>query len=313
MELYQLRTFLTVADEGHLTRAAERLCTSQPAVSAHVKALEEQLGIALFNRTPRGMKLTREGERLRPQAEQALASVSDLVFQARALKGELSGEVRLALHSDPGFLRLPDIHARVTSEYPELELHFLQGMSAGILSDVKHGILDGGFFFGNNPYPEVAGIQLREVRLRVVGPASWAERMKDAGWSEIAGLPWVFTTSSCPFRGVMEEMFEAHGVRPVGTAASDDESTLRSLVSAGVGLTLMREDEAERGTRNGAYAVWQEAAGAIPLCFAYQRRRANDPVIKALAGIVCGVWDVALRGEWNHHHETNIGETVAHE
>ncbi|MCP5237554.1 MAG: LysR family transcriptional regulator [Zoogloeaceae bacterium] len=53
MELYHLRTFVTVAEEGHLTRASERLFTSQPAVSAHIKALEEELGVTLFERTPR--------------------------------------------------------------------------------------------------------------------------------------------------------------------------------------------------------------------------------------------------------------------
>ena len=61
MELYHLRTFVTVAEEGHLTRASERLFTSQPAVSAHIKALEEELGVTLFDRTPRGMQLTPAG------------------------------------------------------------------------------------------------------------------------------------------------------------------------------------------------------------------------------------------------------------
>ncbi|MES9912641.1 MAG: LysR family transcriptional regulator, partial [Candidatus Sedimenticola sp. 4PFRAG1] len=54
MELYQLKTFVKVADEGHLTRAAEQLFTSQPAISAHIKALEEELGVVLFQRTPKG-------------------------------------------------------------------------------------------------------------------------------------------------------------------------------------------------------------------------------------------------------------------
>ena len=54
MEIHHLKTFVTVADEGHLTRAADRLHTSQPSVSAHIKALEEELGLILFLRTPQG-------------------------------------------------------------------------------------------------------------------------------------------------------------------------------------------------------------------------------------------------------------------
>ena len=64
MELYHLKTFVTVAEERHLTRAAERLCVSQPAISAHIKALEEELGLALFERTPKGMLPTAAGEAL---------------------------------------------------------------------------------------------------------------------------------------------------------------------------------------------------------------------------------------------------------
>jgi DNA-binding transcriptional LysR family regulator len=61
MELYRLRTFLAVADEQNLTRAAERLHISQPSVSTHIKALEEGLGVTLFIRTPKGMILSQEG------------------------------------------------------------------------------------------------------------------------------------------------------------------------------------------------------------------------------------------------------------
>ena len=67
-----------VAEEGHLTRSAERLHTSQPAVSAHIKALEEELGVALFKRTPKGMLLTHEGEILRQQALRALSTIDEI-------------------------------------------------------------------------------------------------------------------------------------------------------------------------------------------------------------------------------------------
>ena len=68
MDLYQLRTFLTVAEEGHLTRAAEKLFTSQPAVSTHIRVLEEELGVQLFERSAKGMTLTAQGTALREHA-----------------------------------------------------------------------------------------------------------------------------------------------------------------------------------------------------------------------------------------------------
>ena len=68
MELYQLRTFAAVADEGHLTRASERLHLSQPAVSGHIKALEGELGVRLFERASTGMQLTAAGSELLERA-----------------------------------------------------------------------------------------------------------------------------------------------------------------------------------------------------------------------------------------------------
>src|SRR5260370_20757109 len=74
MELYQLRSFTAVAELGHLTRAAEKLHVSQPAMSAQIKALEDELGVALFERVPTGMILTAAGRPLLPQAAKVLAA-----------------------------------------------------------------------------------------------------------------------------------------------------------------------------------------------------------------------------------------------
>lgn len=95
MELYDLKTFITVAEEGHLTRAAQRLNTSQPAVSAHIKGLEAELGIMLFTRTPKGMRLTQEGEALKDQAARALSIIDTLRDRAGALKDEVRGTLDL--------------------------------------------------------------------------------------------------------------------------------------------------------------------------------------------------------------------------
>ncbi|WP_218280356.1 LysR family transcriptional regulator [Verrucomicrobium spinosum] len=84
MEFYHLRTFLTVADEGHLTRAAEKLMTSQPAVSAQLRALEDEVGMKLFERTSKGMVLTSAGRSLREQAERIVEAAKDFKCQADA-------------------------------------------------------------------------------------------------------------------------------------------------------------------------------------------------------------------------------------
>ena len=77
MELYQLRAFAEVAELGHLTRAAERLHVSQPALSGQIKALESRLDLKLFERAPSGMLLTSAGRQLLPLAREALRAAEE--------------------------------------------------------------------------------------------------------------------------------------------------------------------------------------------------------------------------------------------
>ena len=99
MELYQLRSFATVAELGHLTRAADRLHVSQLALSAQIKALEDELGVPLFDRGPTGMTLTPAGKRLLPDALKVIADTEALRGAAASIKGAVAGR--------PGSARCP--------------------------------------------------------------------------------------------------------------------------------------------------------------------------------------------------------------
>ncbi len=103
MELYQLRSFVAVAGVGHLTRASEKLHVSQPAVSAQIKALEDELELTLFERTSSGMELTFAGQRLLADAEKVLPAAQALRNEAQAFKGQIAGKVSVGTLSDPGF------------------------------------------------------------------------------------------------------------------------------------------------------------------------------------------------------------------
>ena len=105
MEIYQLRSFAAIAETGQLTRAAEKLHVSQPALSAQLKALEEELEFTLFERTSNGMVLTAAGKRLLVDADKVLAAAQNLQNHARALKGDVVGKARIGTLSDPKFIR----------------------------------------------------------------------------------------------------------------------------------------------------------------------------------------------------------------
>ncbi len=295
MELYQLRTFVAVAEERHLTRAAERLHISQPAVSAHIKALEDELAVPLFSRTPRGMSLTAPGEALRTRALHVLAAADDLRLHARTLSSSIAGKICLAVHVDPRFVRLPELIAALRKGFAEMRCELRQAMSWEILKEIRDGKIDGGFIYGASELPEVRTVHLRDFRLRVVGPASWQQRIDKAGWPEIADLPWVWTPEHCLFSRIAGTCFSKRGLSPQQVVVADQEAVLCSLVTSGVGLTVMIEDEAVEAFRSGVVALWPESVGTVPLSFAYPARRSDDPLVQAVLHCLGKIWN--LTGE----------------
>lgn len=182
MEIYQLRTFVAVAQQGHLTQAAEILHLSQPAVTAQIKALEEELGVSLFERTAGGVLLTKGGQLLLPEAERIIAGARGMLNRARGLQGNLTGKVRLGTVGDPLVTRVADLLVAIHHRYPLLDVHTFHSISGVVLNDVRKKELDAGYFIGRNPYVNVCCVPLRE---RLFG---WLRQPRgEKGWKARAG------------------------------------------------------------------------------------------------------------------------------
>lgn len=290
MQLYHLRSFAAIAETGQLTRAAEKLHVSQPAVSAQIKALEEALELTLFERTPNGMVLTAAGKRLLADAEKVLAAVQNLQNHARALKGEVVGKARIGTLSDPEFIRAGEFINAATSRHPLLELELHHGVTGEVLESVRDGQLDASFYYGDLKFPTVAGIPLREIVYRVAAPASWRERLKDADWNEIAGQPWIIAPPISTHNQLVHALLRKHGVEPTRVVEADHEAVLGSLVVSEVGIALMREDIALEREAAGEVCLWDDVRIATTLWFVYLREREGDPVIRALLDVEKELW-----------------------
>jgi DNA-binding transcriptional LysR family regulator len=292
MELYHLKTFVTVAEEGHLTRAADRLFTSQPAISAHIKSLEEELGITLFNRTPRGMLLTTEGEQLLPRAQQTLSAAVEFVQFAKGMQDELVGRIRVGLNNDAEFLRLPQIQHYLTSQYPRLELNFLAGMTETNIKNIRVGRMDGAFISGQCHDPQMEVMPLGEVELCVTAPIDWRDRISPASIEVLAKQPWVYTSPDCAYFGAIQSLFDIHCCKPEKVLVSDQEDALHSMVKAGVGIGIVRKDIAEKGEQDGYFYIPPTDIPSVSLNFIYLKKRANDPIIAAFMNALNTCWDI---------------------
>jgi DNA-binding transcriptional LysR family regulator len=290
MELYQLRGFTAVAELGHLTRAAERLHLSQPALSAQIKALEDELGVQLFERGPAGMTLTAAGKRLLPEAAKVLADAAALHGKARAMEGSVTGHVSVGTLSDPGFIRLAEFLALATERFPLLEIELHHEVSGAAFEKVRDGALDASFYYGDLAHPAVGSIALREIAYRVTAPAAWQHKVERAKWADIAALPWLMAPPISTHHVLATRLFEERGSAPTTLIEADNEAVIRSLVASGLGVALVREDLAQEGQAAGELVVLPDTRLATTLQFIYANDKREEPELRSIVDVIADVW-----------------------
>jgi DNA-binding transcriptional LysR family regulator len=295
VEIYQLKTFVTVAKLGHLTRAAEALHVTQPAVSGQIKALEEELGVALFDRKPGGIALTRAGEKLMPEAERVLSAAGGLLGLARELQGEVAGKFVLGTVGDADSLRLGSLLNRLVKTLPLLEIKTRSGDAQTLLEAVATSTIQGSFYIGPNIPRDVQGIALQTLQYRIAAPFAQSQLVLHAGWREIADLPWVGSPQNSHAQILLRDMFSRQGLVANMVVESDDNAAPLSLVRAGLGLALVREDIAIAAAERDEIVIWPHTRVAAILSFIYPKASQHDPAIVATLSELRGVWGLTPR------------------
>lgn len=291
MELYQLKTFTMVAEEGHLTRAAKRLNASQPAVSAHIKALEDELGISLFMRTPKGMTLTAEGVQLKKHADKAIAVIDEMVVHAGTLRGAVSGDLRIGINTEPDSLRIPELFSTLQSQHPHLQLHLLQSMTGEALGRLETGELDAAFIYGRSDSDKIFAAELQQLKLVVAGPAKWREGIESSGPEGLGDFPWIMTPVDCPFHTIVSELFWKYDLSPDKVANVDQESTIKTMIKAGMGLSLILEQDVVKESEQDDFAVWDKEDLNLSLSIACLKRRKEEKRLQTLFSVLRRVWE----------------------
>lgn len=290
MELYQLRSFVAIAEAGQLTRAAEALHVSQPALSAQLRALEDELGLTLFRRGPEGMQLTEGGRRLLARAEKVLSAAQAMRDEAAALKGKLVGTARIGTLSDPAFARVGEFISASVTRYPLLKIELHQGITGELLAQVRDGDLDGAFFYGELRQPMVSGLALRQISYRVVAPREWQAELEHADWPQLASKPWIIPPPISSQHEWVMQLLQSHGAKPAQVIESDSETVIATLVVSGVGMALMREDLARDREARGELFIWSDVRHDSTLWFVHARDRERDPTIRALLDVLKDLW-----------------------
>jgi len=238
-----MRSFLAVAEELNYGRAAQALHIAQPAVSQHIQQLEKQLGVRLFERTTRTVRLTAAGERFAGPCREALAAVDRAAAAAVIADPAVEGRLRVGFSGAYGQLELSSLARAVRARYPLIELT-LEGakVSGQILEEIYDGRLDLGIVSAVATHPKVrtrvVSIEFLAALLpsdhRLAGRASIDLR-------ELRDEPWVANpiSTGSTLRRDMLAACAAVGFEPNIVQETSDGIVLSALVASGVGVALV--------------------------------------------------------------------------
>jgi DNA-binding transcriptional LysR family regulator len=280
MELRHLRYFVAVAEEGHITRAAERLGIQQPPLSQQIRALESELGTTLFRRNPRGVELTQAGDVLLAAARGVLEQVDRAVTATRrAARGEV-GRIGLGFTSSASFHPfVPAMIRAYRDAYPLVALTLEESGTSELVDALLHRRLDAAFV--RSPIGAAAGIAAHSIleepmiaALLAGSPLAAGSAKRPLSLASLAGETFILYRRPLG-PGLHDAIIAAcqrAGYSPnIGQEAPRMLATL-SLVAAGLGVTLVPESMRRLRVHGVVYRALDAEAGLVaPLNLAYRR------------------------------------------
>jgi DNA-binding transcriptional LysR family regulator len=251
MDVSDLRVFEAVCRHGSMNRAAQELHTVQSNVTARIRALEEELGVSLFQRRARGVSITPAGQRLLP----FVGRITKLIADAQAAAqddGMPRGTLLLGSLETTTALRLSPLLSHFAKRYPAVRLVVSTGTTRKLLSDVIDCRLEGAFVAGPINHPELyQEVVFREELVLVTCRAI-------RGLDELTGirdLKTVVFQMGCSYRQRLESCLADLGVVTAKPLEFGSLDAIVSCVSAGVGVTLLPRAVVESARQDGRVAV----------------------------------------------------------
>jgi len=241
MEIEQLQYFKTVATMQHMTRAAEVLAISQPALSKSIANIEQHLGVPLFNREGRSIYLNRFGELF-------LQSVNIILDEYDRIKEEFediikpgSGEVSFGFIHTLGMEIVPELIASTSEAFPNMQFSLTQATSLNLLKRLEEGAID--LCLSQKIESRVIEIETEELfveELFVIVPTTHPLAQQDAvKFEEVKNEPFIAIKKGNSLRQLVDELFLERGIALNTTFAAEEMHTVAGFVGAGMGISVI--------------------------------------------------------------------------
>ncbi|WP_424766758.1 LysR family transcriptional regulator [Paenibacillus sp. sgz302251] len=243
MELRQLHYFVKVAKKEHVTQAAEELHVAQSAVSRQIHQLEEELGVKLFVQKGRNLQLTPVGQLFLKRAEVIIADLERAVIEIHEFLDPEKGEIRLGFPHSLGISLIPQVVAAFRKSHPNVKFRFKQGMYPSLIRDMVKGEIDLAFI---SPFPDehdfVCGeVLLTEELYAILPPGHPFSDKESIKLKELAEETFVLFSEGYSLRPIVWDACQQAGFTPKIGFEGEETDTIRGLVAAGMGVSLLPE------------------------------------------------------------------------
>jgi len=235
MDASDLRVFQCVARCGSMNKAAIELNTVQSNVTARIKALEDEVGFDLFERTHRGVTLTAAGRRLLPFAGQVVRVLDD-ARRAVADQGSPAGPLVIGSLETTAALRLSPVLTEFATAYPAVDLTLRTGTSCELTDQVLNRSLEGAYVCGPVNHPDLLAEHFVREELVILTAPSVADFDALAATPE---LKIIVLKAGCSYRLQLEALLASRGIVGVRCLEFGMLEAIFSCVSAGLGVTLL--------------------------------------------------------------------------
>jgi DNA-binding transcriptional LysR family regulator len=266
MEVRQLQIFRTLAEELNFTRTAERVHTVQSNVTAQIRALEEELGVPLFDRLGRRVALTDAGRRFQPFAEKALEAMEQgqRVIQAGA---EPSGPLRVGSPESILTYRLPPVLRTFRQRFPHVELSFRPHLNESLITELETGKLDMVICMCDAiSNAALVSVPLRTENILLLVHSSHPLARKAAVHpSDLAGQTLLLTETGCGYRNKLDRILTLQNVRPGHITEFSSVEALKQCVAAAMGIGLLPGIVVERELRRRQFKALRWAGPPLDI------------------------------------------------
>lgn len=261
MDIRQLRYFLTIVEEGSLSRAAAVLHVAQPSLSIHIRNMEADLGTALLFRSARGVVPTEAGVILLRHARAVLAQIALAEEEIRRAEAEPEGEVRLGLPATLGQILAVPLITAVHQTYPKIRLRISEAMSGFVLDWLEEARIDLALLYARPLSSAIESHPLMEEELRFLGSASaQAKGLPPPGQpvslATALGLPLILPGAGHGLRALIETAAQGEGLLTEPMIDVDSYSTIKALVAEGLGFSILPETAVAREAAAGILQIW---------------------------------------------------------